>query len=142
RLVGAYCLKSVLTFPRRNEKRALWQAVCSPREVGLSLHMKGIVFLSIWCLILAAATYDGYFAWQNRADFESWEINPFARWVVQSFCIEAMVILKLLGVTFATAVAFSCHRIRNRFDIPLTVFVSCCSLSLSVHAAVGSLSPS
>jgi hypothetical protein len=103
--------------------------------------MKRIVFLSIWCLILAAAAYDGYFAWQNRADFESWEINPFARWVVQSFCIEAMVTVKILGVAFATFVAFSCHRIRNRLEIPLTVFVSSCYLFLTIHYALGFMTP-
>jgi hypothetical protein len=103
--------------------------------------MKGIVFTLLWCLILVAATYDGYFVWQNQADFETWEINPFARWVVQSFCIEAMVVLKILGVTFATMVAVSCHRRRNRLAIPFTVFVGCCYLFLSIHYTVGFLSP-
>jgi hypothetical protein len=103
--------------------------------------MKAVPFTFIWCLILGAAAYDGYFAWQNQADFETWEINPFARWVVQSFCIEAMVVLKILGVTFATLVAVACHRRRNRLEIPLTVFVSCCYLFLSIHYTVGFLSP-
>jgi hypothetical protein len=102
--------------------------------------MKGIAFTLIWCLIVVAATYDGYFAWVHQADFDNWEINPFARWVVQSFCIEAMVVLKILGVAFATAVAVRCHRVRNRLEIPLTAFVTCCYLFLSIHYAVGFMS--
>jgi hypothetical protein len=102
--------------------------------------MKVIVFALVWCLIIVAATYDGYFAWQYRADFDAWEINPVARWVVSSFCIEAMVLLKVLGVSFATGVAICCHRLRNRLEIPLTVFVSCCYLYLSIHYAVGFMS--
>jgi hypothetical protein len=102
--------------------------------------MKGIVFASIWCLVLVVGGYDGYFALQNRDDFASWEINPVARWVVQSFCIEAMVALKFAGLLFATIVAVCCHRLRNRLAIPLTVFVSCCYLFLSIQYAVGFIS--
>jgi len=103
--------------------------------------MKGIVFASIWCLVLVAAGYDGYFALQNRADFEIWELNPVARWVTQSFCIEAMVAVKAGGLIFAAIVAFCCHRLRNRLEIPLTVFVSFCYVFLSIHYAVAFISP-
>jgi len=103
--------------------------------------MKGIVFASIWCLVLLAAGYDGYFALEHRADFESWEINPVARWVTQNFCIEAMVAVKAAGLIFATIVAFCCHRLRHRLEIPLTVFVSCCYVFLSIHYAVAFMSP-
>jgi hypothetical protein len=109
-------------------------------DVGLSFGMKGIIFALIWCLILLAASYDGYFAWQNRMDFEHWETNPFARWMVQSFCLEAMVVVKGLGVGFATIIALCCHRMRNRLAFPLTAFVACCYLVLSIHYTVGFMS--
>jgi hypothetical protein len=102
--------------------------------------MKGIYFVSAWCLILLAACYDGYFAWQNRADFEHWEVNPVARWVAQSCCFEAMVALKGVGVAFAGIVALCCRCMRNRLTLPLTAFAAVCYLVLSIHYTVGFMS--
>jgi hypothetical protein len=104
--------------------------------------MRRIVFASIWCLILLAAAYDSYFAWRNRSDFISWEINPVARWVVRHFCFEVMVAVKASGILFAAAVAFLCYRKRHRLGIPLTLLAAGCYLFLSVHYVVGTMTDS
>jgi hypothetical protein len=98
--------------------------------------MKGIVFTAIWCLILLAAGYDGYFAWQNQPHFVNWEMNPFACWLARSCCLEAVVVFKAVGMLFAATMAFLCRRQRNRLALLLTAIVGCCYFLLSVHYLV------
>ncbi len=102
--------------------------------------MKGIAFTFTWAFILLAAAYDGYFAWQNRADFEIWELNPLACWVVRNFRIEVLGGLKAIGILFATGVATYCLRRRNRLAMPMTMIIGCSYFLLTMHYVAGSMS--
>jgi hypothetical protein len=67
-----------------------------------------------WAFILGVAGYDTYFAWQYRAVFEAWEINPLARLVAGQFGVGAVFALKALVVSCSVAVAIVCQRWRRR----------------------------
>lgn len=95
--------------------------------------MKRIAFISAWCLIGLAAVHDGRFAWQNREDMASWELNPLARWLLREGGLESLLTVKFAGLLFAMSVAFHCRRKRQRLALPLTMIVGCLYLVLSLH---------
>jgi hypothetical protein len=72
-----------------------------------------------WTFILGVAAYDAYFAWQNRAAFEDWEMNPLARWIAGAFGFGILIGVKASAVGFGSLVAVACYRCRRR----LTAFV-------------------
>lgn len=99
--------------------------------------MKGIAFISAWLLISLAASYDGYFAWENREDMASWELNPLARWLLHRGGIVAVLSLKLIGISFAIGVAMYCRRKRSPLTAPLTIVAVSCYLFLALHYLAG-----
>lgn len=99
--------------------------------------MKGLAFISAWFLILLAASYDGYFAWDNREDMASWELNPLARWLLGQGGIVAVLSLKLIGISFAAVVAIYCRRKRSRLAASLTMVAASCYLFLALHYLAG-----
>ncbi|MBM4071763.1 MAG: hypothetical protein FJ271_22975 [Planctomycetes bacterium] len=102
--------------------------------------MKGILLLAVWLLILLAAAHDASFAWENRHDMASWELNPVARWLL-SGGIGWLLVVKFTGLFFAMAVVFHCRRRRHAFQLHLTLIVSCLYLLLSLHYLIGSVTP-
>jgi hypothetical protein len=93
-----------------------------------------------WAFILGVAAYDTYFAWQYRAVFDAWEINPLARTVVSRFGLGALFGLKATAVAFAAVVAALCYRCRRR--VTACVYTACVGgahLALCVQYLVGHL---
>jgi hypothetical protein len=46
-----------------------------------SFSLRTLFFSLTWILIILAASYDAYFAWQYRAVLDAWEMNPFILWL-------------------------------------------------------------
>lgn len=99
--------------------------------------MKGIAFISAWSLIFLAASYDGYFAWENREDMASWELNPLARYLHRQGGIGAVLSMKLIGLSFAIGVAIYCRRKRSPLAAPLTMIAISCYFFLAMHYLAG-----
>lgn len=102
--------------------------------------MKSLLLLLIWCLILLAAAHDAHFAWENRQDMATWELNPAARWLLRAG-IGYLFAVKFAGLFFAMAVAFHCRRRRHVLQLPLTLLVGCLYLLLSIHYLIASSTP-
>jgi hypothetical protein len=101
--------------------------------------MKNVLVVFAWTFVLAVACYDVYFAWQYRACFLSWEMNPLARWIAQDFGILTLFGLKLGMLGFALAVAVYCHQRNHRLELPYTLVISGVHLWLSLHYLLGNL---
>jgi hypothetical protein len=101
--------------------------------------MRPTLFVLAWVFVLGIAAYDVYFAWQYRVAFHEWELNPVARWAAGLYGLGAVVALKAALLTFALGVAWHCHRIRHRLEVPYTLFVGGVHLLLSVHYLVAHL---
>jgi hypothetical protein len=101
--------------------------------------MRTTLFTLAWIFVLGVATYDVYFAWQYRVAFQTWEMNPMARWMARFCGLGGVVALKSALIVFAVGVAAYCHRLRHRLEIPYTLFVSGVHLVLSLHYLLGQL---
>ena len=95
--------------------------------------MRRTRFALAWAFVFAVAAYDVYFAWQYRADFHDWEVNPLARWVACLGGVVAVFFLKALLIAYAAAVAAYCYRRRHWLTVPYTAFVSVVHAYLSAH---------
>lgn len=100
--------------------------------------MRTVLLLAVWSLILLAAAHDAVFAWENRRDMPSWELNPIACWLLQGG-LECLLVLKFAGLLFAMAVALYCRQRRHVLQLPLTLFVGCLYLFLSLHYYISSV---
>ncbi len=78
------------------------------------LSMGKVLLALAWAFILGVAAYDIYFAWQHRAFFDSWELNPLARWVAGHFGFAALLGFKAAVIGFGGLVAVLCYRHRRR----------------------------
>lgn len=92
-----------------------------------------VLFAAAWLFIVLAAAFDGGFAWNFRADFQEWELNPLARRLATTFGLAGLLAFKAAGILFAAGVAVACRRFRNRLAVPMTLVVTAVYLSLSVH---------
>ncbi len=103
--------------------------------------MKNKVVVLAWAFVLVIAGYDVYFAWQYRAGFDIWEMNPVARWVAQDFGLTSLFILKIAFLGFGMLVAVYCRFRRHYLEIPYTLAVSGIHLVLSLHYLMGHMIP-
>jgi hypothetical protein len=101
--------------------------------------MKNVLVAFAWAFVLAVASYDVYFAWQYRAGFLFWELNPLARWIAEDFGIATLFALKLGMLGFAFAVAAYCHYRNHRLELPYTLVISGMHLGLSLHYLFGTI---
>jgi hypothetical protein len=99
-----------------------------------------VLFAAAWAFVLAVAVYDAAFAWQHRANFQDWELNPFAREVARLHGLAAVFGFKALALAFAALVAAYCYRCRHWLTVPYTAFTSAVHLALSVHYLIGHFS--
>ena len=94
-----------------------------------------------WAFIVAVAAYDTYFAWQNWAFFDTWEMNPLARWVAAHGGFAALCGAKAAVVAFSALVAVVGYRHRRRLTTFLyTAVVGGLHLGLSLVYVVGRMS--
>lgn len=101
--------------------------------------MRTKLFFLAWAFILAVAAWDAWFAWQYRAVFAEWEVNPLACWVVDHFGLAAIFTMKAAVVTFATVVAALCHHLHSRLTVPYTALIGVVHLLLSLRYLAGYL---
>jgi hypothetical protein len=99
--------------------------------------MTKLWFAISWGFILAAASYDGYFAWHYRAVIESWELNPFALWVAANCGLGAVVLFKACGTLFAASLAWYCRRRHVFLGRGMTAIIAAAYALLAVHYVVG-----
>jgi hypothetical protein len=98
----------------------------------------GILRFSLsWTFIFAVAAYDVYFAWQYRAVFRTWEMNPGARWVAGVGGLGAVFGAKAILLCFAAGVGACCYRNRHWLSTPYTGFVLAVHLLLSLQYVLG-----
>lgn len=102
--------------------------------------MKNAFVVLAWIFVVVVAVYDVYFAWQHRAFFNVWEMNPFARWIAQDFGLNVLFLLKIGLLVFGAAVAAYCHVRRHYLELPYTLIVSVVHLLLSLHYLIGQTS--
>jgi hypothetical protein len=99
--------------------------------------MRKSSFCFAWAFVSIVAAYDVYFAWQYRAEFQVWEINPLARWMAHLFGLWTVFGAKALLLGFATSVAVQCYRCRHRLTLPYTMVVGGIHLGLSLQYLLG-----
>ena len=104
--------------------------------------MRNMIFVLAWTFVLIIAGYDVYFAWQYRAGFHAWELNPVARWLAQDYGVRFVLELKIALLAFGISVAAYCHFRRHYLELPYTLIVSGIHLWLSVHYVMGYVVPS
>jgi hypothetical protein len=112
-----------------------------PHSWGL-VSLRTALFSLIWILILLAASYDAYFAWQYRAVLDAWEMNPFILWLAGIGGLASVFLFKLFSMVLSTAVAIHCHHRRHRLEIPFTLVVAGVYFLLSFHYLVSHLQAS
>jgi hypothetical protein len=95
--------------------------------------MRTSLFAFAWTFVLAVAAYDVYFAWQYRAVFHAWELNPIARWAADLCGLGAVFGIKAAFLAFALGVAIYCHRCRHRLAIPYTLTIGGAHFALSLQ---------
>jgi hypothetical protein len=99
--------------------------------------MRNVFLVLAWVFVVFVAVYDVYFAWENRAFFHVWELNPFARWIAQGFGLNVLFLLKILMLGFGAVVAAYCHLRRHYLELPYTLIGSAVHLLLSLHYLIG-----
>jgi hypothetical protein len=104
-----------------------------------SVSLRTVLFSLTWILIILAAFYDAYFAWQYRAVFDAWEMNPFILWLAGVGGLASVFLVKLFSMVFSTVVAIHCHHRRHRLEIPLTLVVAGVYFLLSFHYLISHL---
>jgi hypothetical protein len=97
------------------------------------ISLRTAFFAFCWSFILLTAAYDAYFAWQYRAVFDAWELNPFILWLAGVGGLATVFAVKLLSMVFSTGLAIVCHYRRHRLEIPYTLIIATAHLALSVH---------
>ena len=70
---------------------------------------KSILLAVAWVLIVAAASYDTYFAWRERGAFELWEMNPIVCWIAKSVGLYSVFIFKAAGLLFGIGLVIYCR---------------------------------
>ena|SRR5262245_52838420 len=95
--------------------------------------MRTSLFGLLWTFAIAAATFDGYFAWRHRAGFETWELNPILCWMDHAAGFESVIWFKVVTTVFAALIAVFCHFRRHWLEIPLTSIVAAIFFCLSIH---------
>jgi hypothetical protein len=113
----------------------------SPGSAEVPHAMKNTLLVGAWAFVLFIAGYDIYFAWQYRASFHLWELNPLARWIAHDYGLTAVFVGKMFQIGFAVAVARYCHLRRHYLELPYTLIVSGIHLLLSVHCLMGHVLP-
>lgn len=91
------------------------------------------LFAAAWVFIVLVGAFDSYFAWRYRADFQEWELNPWARWLAGSCGMGILLCAKATGMVFAAAVACACRRLGHRLAMPMTMVIAGVYLMLSLH---------
>ncbi|HTU17097.1 MAG TPA: hypothetical protein VMG10_03480 [Gemmataceae bacterium] len=104
--------------------------------------MKNTLLVLAWVFVFFVAGYDVYFAWQYRAVFHTWELNPLARWIVHDYGLNTLFLFKMVMFGFVVAVAAFCHFRRHYLELPYTLIVSGIHLLLSLHYVIGRTSGS
>ena len=94
---------------------------------------KGGLIAVVWTLIVLAAGYDSYFAWSERSGLEHWEMNPVARWLTQSFGLQAVLAFKAAGIALGIVLACYCHRHARQLCMRMTAIVGSAYLILSAY---------
>jgi hypothetical protein len=103
--------------------------------------MRNILHGMAWTFIVAAAVYDGLFAWEHRQEFSSWERNPLAAGMVGAVGLPAVLGFKATGLAFAFLVAVACHRRHQRLANVLTGSIGTAYLALVLVYSAGSVRP-
>jgi len=103
------------------------------------LSQRTLLFSVIWALILVAASYDAYFAWQYRAVLDSWEMNPFILWLAGVGGLASVFAFKLFSMVFSAILAGYCHHRRHRLEVPFTAVVGGVYFLLSFHYLISNL---
>ena len=87
----------------------------------------------LWAFVILVAVYDAAFAWTYRAGLQSWEMNPLACWMAESFGITAVFGFKFAALAFAAELATYLHVRRRRLERTLTFGVSGAHGALLLH---------
>jgi hypothetical protein len=95
--------------------------------------MRNILLVISWLLISLAAVYDGYFAWENRSDLATWEINPLARWAAQAIGLVAVLAFKALVLALGVGIALVGNRRQPRLVWSMTIAVGLPYAVLSLY---------
>lgn len=103
--------------------------------------MRNMIFVFAWTFVLMIAGYDAYFAWQYRAGFHAWELNPVARWLAQGYGLRFVLGLKIALLAFGISVAAYCHFRRHYLELPYTLIVSGIHVLLTLHYALARVLP-
>jgi hypothetical protein len=94
---------------------------------------KSILLAVAWVLILAAASYDTYFAWRERVAFELWEMNPIVCWIAKSVGIYSVFMFKAAGLLFGIGLVIYCRLHDPRLARRFTAVVGSAYLGLSLY---------
>jgi hypothetical protein len=95
--------------------------------------MRWLLFSLAWLFIGSTALYDAHFAWQYRAELQSWELNPLARWCAGNLGLVAVFAFKLAGLLFAGGLAIYCRCCRPRLEPLLTLTIAGVYALLALH---------
>jgi len=106
-----------------------------------SLAMRNVLHGIAWSFIVAAAVYDGQFAWEHRGELSEWERNPLAAGMVGSVGLPAVLGFKATGLAFAFALAIACHRRHPHLENMLTGSIGTAYLLLVLVYCVGNVRP-
>jgi hypothetical protein len=101
--------------------------------------MRTALFGLGWAFILGAAAYDIHFAWQYRAAFQVWELNPLVSWAARSYGLPFVFGFRAGMMLVAAGLALYCHCRRHRLEVPMTATVGGAHLLLSLHYLFGHL---
>jgi hypothetical protein len=118
-------MRTFFTTPR--VKKLAWL------EHGEPSVKKSILLAVAWALIVAAASYDAYFAWRERGAFELWEMNPIVCWIAKSVGLYSVFIFKAAGLVFGVGLVIYCHLHDPRLARRFTAVVGSAYLGLSLY---------
>jgi hypothetical protein len=94
---------------------------------------KSILLAVAWVLIVAAASYDTYFAWRERGAFELWEMNPIVCWIARSVGIYSVFIFKAAGLLFGIGLVIYCRLHNPELARRFTAVIGTAYLVLSLY---------
>jgi hypothetical protein len=95
--------------------------------------MRKILLAISWLMISFAAAYDGYFAWENRNDLATWEVNPLARWAAQAIGLVAVLVFKGIVLALGAGTALYGYRRNRRLVWSMTAVVGVPYTVLSLY---------
>ena len=81
-------------------------------------------FVLAWGFVFGVAAYDTCFAWQHRASFSQWELNPAACWANEQFGLSAVFIYKFAALFLAVSVASYCQMRGRRSGSAMTLLLA------------------